>query len=78
MATILVVDDTDVVMPRMGGKELAERLTSEYPNIKVLFMSGYAADAISHHGQLEPGTNFLSKPFTRTAFAHKVRDVLDS
>jgi two-component system, cell cycle sensor histidine kinase and response regulator CckA len=69
---------TDIVMPRMGGKALAEQVTSVYPNIKVLFISGYAADAITRHGQLEPGTNFLSKPFSRTAFARKVREVLDS
>jgi CheY-like chemotaxis protein len=69
---------TDVAMPGMGGKALAEQLTSVYLNIKVLFISGYATDAITHHGQLDPGTHFLSKPFTRTAFARKVREVLDS
>jgi two-component system cell cycle sensor histidine kinase/response regulator CckA len=69
---------TDVVMPQMGGKALAEQVTSVYPNIKVLFVSGYATDAIVHHGRLEAGTNFLSKPFTPAAFARKVREVLDA
>jgi two-component system, cell cycle sensor histidine kinase and response regulator CckA len=69
---------TDVVMPRMGGKALAEQLMAVYPRIKVLFVSGYATDTITHHGRLEPGTNFLSKPFTPTALAHKVREVLDA
>jgi len=69
---------TDVVMPQMGGKALAEQVTSVYRAIKVLFISGYAADAIVHHGRLEPGTNFLSKPFTPPAFARKVREVLDA
>ena len=69
---------TDVVMPQMGGKMLAEQVTSIYPRIKVLFISGYPTDAIVHHGRLEPGTHFLSKPFTRAAFARKVREVLDS
>jgi two-component system cell cycle sensor histidine kinase/response regulator CckA len=69
---------TDVVMPRMGGKALAEQLMAMYPRIKVLFVSGYATDIIAHHGRLDPGTNFLSKPFTPTALAHKVREVLDA
>src|SRR5262249_4532619 len=65
---------TDVVMPQMGGKALAEQVSSVYPSIKVLFISGHAADAIVHHGRLESGTNFLSKPFTPAAFARKVRE----
>jgi two-component system cell cycle sensor histidine kinase/response regulator CckA len=69
---------TDVVMPGMGGKALAEHVARRYHGIRVLFISGYATDAITHHGQLKPGTQFLSKPFTRAALAHKVRDVLDS
>jgi PAS domain S-box-containing protein len=69
---------TDMVLPGMGGKALVEQISRVYPNIKVLFISGYATDAITQHGRLEPGTNFLSKPFTRTAFARKVREVLDS
>jgi two-component system, cell cycle sensor histidine kinase and response regulator CckA len=69
---------TDVVMPQMGGKVLAEQVRRMYPSIKVLFVSGYATDAIAHHARLSPGTHFLSKPFTRAAFAHKVREVLDA
>ena len=69
---------TDVVMPQMGGEALAEQVRRVYPSIKVLFVSGYATDSIVHHGRLKPGTNFLSKPFTRAAFAHKVREVLDA
>jgi two-component system cell cycle sensor histidine kinase/response regulator CckA len=69
---------TDVVMPRMGGKALAEQLMVVYPRIKVLFVSGYATDIIAHHGRLDPGTNFLAKPFTPTALAHKLREVLDA
>jgi CheY-like chemotaxis protein len=69
---------TDVVLPGMGGKALADQMTGAYPGIKVLFISGYATDAITQHGRLDPGTHFLSKPFTRTAFARKVREVLDS
>jgi CheY-like chemotaxis protein len=69
---------TDVVMPGMSGKALAEQIAQLYPAIKILFISGYATDAITQHGQLSPGTNFLSKPFTRAALAHKAREVLDS
>jgi YesN/AraC family two-component response regulator len=69
---------TDVVMPRMGGKALAEQLLAMYPRLKVLFVSGYATDTIAHRGRLDPGTNFLAKPFTPTTLAHKVREVLDA
>jgi two-component system, cell cycle sensor histidine kinase and response regulator CckA len=62
----------------MGGKALAEQLMTVYPRIKVLFVSGYATDTIAHHGRLDPGTNFLSKPFTPTGLAHKVRELLDA
>ncbi|MEO7911802.1 MAG: PAS domain S-box protein [Roseiflexaceae bacterium] len=69
---------TDVVMPHMGGEVLAEQVRRTYPRIKVLFVSGYATDAIVYQGRLHPETHFLSKPFTRVAFTRKVREVLSA
>jgi two-component system, cell cycle sensor histidine kinase and response regulator CckA len=69
---------TDVVMPRMGGRELARQILAAHPEIKVLFVSGYSEDAILHRGLLEPGTAFLQKPFTADSLTRKVREVLDS
>jgi len=68
---------TDIVMPDMNGRELAERLAKICPNMKVLFMSGYTEDAIVLHGLHDHGINFISKPFSTTAMADKVREVLD-
>jgi PAS domain S-box-containing protein len=68
---------TDVVMPQMGGRELAERLALLHPETKVLFMSGYADNAVVHFGLLDPGTALLEKPFTAQALARKLREVLD-
>jgi PAS domain S-box-containing protein len=67
---------TDVVMPQMGGRELAEHLAKSRPETKVLYLSGYTNDAIVHHGVLEENLNFLQKPFTTDAFARKVHEVL--
>jgi PAS domain S-box-containing protein len=69
---------TDVVMPKMGGRELAARLREVTPELKVLFVSGYTDSAIVHHGVLEPGTHFLQKPFSVEQLAGKVREVLEA
>lgn len=69
---------TDVVMPRMNGKEVAGRLRAIYPDMRVLYVSGYTADAIDHHGVLETGIQFLQKPFSPLVLAMRVREILDS
>jgi CheY-like chemotaxis protein len=69
---------TDVVMPDMGGRELALRLKAGRRDLKVLFMSGYADDTIVQQGVLEAGAAYLQKPFTPDALASKVREVLDT
>jgi signal transduction histidine kinase len=67
---------TDVVMPLMGGKAMAEELKATYPNIKVLFTSGYTEDAITPHGVFSEDAEFLPKPYTRTKLIQKVRALL--
>jgi CheY-like chemotaxis protein len=68
---------TDVVMPGMNGRELAARLTVNYPNLQVLYLSGYTDEAIAHHGVLQVGIELLHKPFTPDALARRVRELLD-
>jgi nitrogen-specific signal transduction histidine kinase/ActR/RegA family two-component response regulator len=68
---------TDVIMPLMGGKVMAEWLKTTCPGIKVIFTSGYTDATIAHHGMLETGVEFLSKPYTSATLARKVREVLD-
>ncbi len=67
---------TDVVMPHMSGRELADRLAERRPGIKVLFMSGYTDDTVVRHGVLEAGAEFIQKPFSPDQLATKVREVL--
>jgi two-component system cell cycle sensor histidine kinase/response regulator CckA len=69
---------TDVVMPSMSGRDLVRKLTSKYPHLRVLYMSGYSDDIISTDGVLDSGLAFLQKPFTPAALAQKVREVLDA
>ncbi len=68
---------TDVVMPGMNGRELAQRLTALRPGLRVLFVSGYASDVIAKHGVLEERVNLLEKPFSRASLLRRVRGVLD-
>jgi len=68
---------TDVVMPHMSGRELADRVRALYPHTKILFTSAYTENAIVHQGVLNPGVTLLQKPFTPAALANKLREVLD-
>ena len=68
---------TDIIMPIMGGKVMAEWLKTIYPDIKVLFTSGYTDEAINKQGVLEEGVEFLPKPYTRSTLSRKVREMLD-
>jgi CheY-like chemotaxis protein len=69
---------TDVVMPDLSGRDLAEQLSAARPEVKVLFMSGYTDDAVVRHGILEEGIAYLQKPFTPRSLAGKVRQVLSA
>lgn len=68
---------TDVVMPAMNGRELAQRILKVVPNIRILYMSGYTSNVIAHRGILDDGLNFISKPFSKQALSVKLRDILD-
>ena len=67
---------TDVVMPQMSGKELAQRLLNAYPDMKVLYVSGYTGNAIVHHGMLDPGIDFIQKPFNSRELLSRIREIL--
>lgn len=69
---------SDVVMPKMSGSELAEQLVALRPELKVLYVSGYAENTILQHGLAELGSRFLHKPFTLKALTAKIREVLES
>jgi signal transduction histidine kinase len=69
---------TDVIMPEMNGWDLAQNLLSLYPDLKRLFMSGYTADAIDHHGLLQNEVHFIQKPFSKADLASKIRQVLEA
>ncbi len=68
---------TDVIMPEMNGHDLAKKLLQNHPHIKQLFMSGYTANVIAHHGVLDGGVNFIQKPFSMQDLATKAREVLN-
>ena len=69
---------TDVVMPEMNGRDLSRQIRHLYPDIKVLFMSGYTADVIAHQGVVDGGVHFLQKPFFNKDMAAKIREVMDT
>ncbi|HLB90754.1 MAG TPA: ATP-binding protein [Terriglobales bacterium] len=69
---------TDIIMPGMNGRELAEQVTQLLPNVRVLYMSGYTENAVGHDGTLDAGINLLQKPFSLPALKDRVREVLDS
>jgi signal transduction histidine kinase len=68
---------TDIVMPGLNGRELAEQLHHRQPGLRVLFMTGYSRDAIVHQGRLDPGVSLLQKPVTRALLATRIREILD-
>jgi CheY-like chemotaxis protein len=68
---------TDVIMPGMNGRDLARMVLSHYPNIRLLFMSGYTADIIAHQGVLDEGVHFIQKPFSLSRLADTIREVME-
>ena len=69
---------TDVILPGMNGRQIADRLTELYPGLKVLYCSGYTENSIVHHGVLNPELHFIKKPFNKLTLSQKIRSVLDS
>jgi CheY-like chemotaxis protein len=69
---------TDIVMPRLSGTALADKIKQHYPQIKIVFMSGYADESLANRERLEAGTAFIQKPFTLDVLALKIRQVLDA
>ena len=67
---------TDVIMPQMSGRELAEKITAEKANMKILYFSGYTDNSIVHHGVLDEGMEFIQKPFSHIELANKIKEVL--
>jgi FixJ family two-component response regulator len=65
-------------MPRLNGPEVAEQLTRLFPQVKVIYMSGFTDDMVFRHGVISVGVNFLQKPFTAATLTRKVRDILDN
>lgn len=69
---------TDVVMPNMNGRDLAKQIQDIQPNVKILYMSGYTANVIAHHGVLDEGINFIQKPFSQSDLSLRIREALGS
>src|SRR5687768_6035349 len=69
---------TDVVMPKLSGKDVADQMKAVHPETKVLYMSGYTDEAIVHHGIVDSHIAFLQKPFSERALTRKIREVLDA
>ena len=68
---------TDLIMPGMGGQELARQLGERYPNVRILFTSGYTENAIIHHGRLDSGVLLLAKPYRKSDMAAMIRRALE-
>jgi FixJ family two-component response regulator len=69
---------TDLVMPQMGGRDLAKKIAPQKPELRVLYLSGYTDSVVLQQGMLDPGSYFLQKPFTPAELAHRVREAIDA